>query len=133
MGVIAKLLTVLRAPPTDFGTDPAGPRVQIGSSQHKVRARLADLGTIQQEPDVIGLRVTAALLQAVRDRLQTNAMAVQTLFDALLHLLIHNASNRYERKAHFGLALPGNVRAHRDGPIAMKGMAFQLGDRRLGT
>src|SRR6266545_4498096 len=82
--IFAQLFARLGAALTDLGADAAGARVEIRAAQHKVRARLADLGAVEQQPDVRGLGVLAALLQAVGNGSHADAVAVQALLNALL-------------------------------------------------
>src|SRR5262245_55513790 len=46
--VVSQALAVLRAALADLRAHAAYTRVQIGAAQHKVRAGLADLGTVEQ-------------------------------------------------------------------------------------
>ena len=46
--VVAHPIAVVRAALAHLGANGAGALVQIGAAQHKVRARLADLGAVEQ-------------------------------------------------------------------------------------
>jgi hypothetical protein len=77
--------------------------MQVRTTKHKVSARLANCGAVQKQPDVTGFRVHPALFEAVRDRLRTNAVALQTLFNTLTHafgnLMSHSISSSSQRQA----------------------------------
>jgi hypothetical protein len=57
-------------------------------AQHEVRARLADLGAVEQHADHVHVRVLAALREAILGGHRTHGVAVQTLFDAVLKLVV---------------------------------------------
>jgi len=71
------------------GASAAGLPVKLRHSQHKIRARLADLNAVLQKSDVLGGSVFAAYLKTLRNRFQTNGMAGHTITDAVLHLAAH--------------------------------------------
>ena len=85
LSVLTHLLTLLRALFADLSTYATGTTMEHGAPEHKVRARLADLGTVEQRRNVAGLRVLAAHLQAVCSRLYADPVTVQTVLNALLH------------------------------------------------
>jgi hypothetical protein len=59
--------------------------MMLGAEQHESRARAADLSAGDQQVDVVRSGVLAALLQAVRDTLETDLLAAATAIDTLLH------------------------------------------------
>jgi hypothetical protein len=63
--------------------------MQVGAAQHEVGARLANLGAVEQQPNVRRLGVPATHLQAMGDGLQTNAVTIQAILDALLPVRTH--------------------------------------------
>src|SRR5262249_30910561 len=65
LGVVPHLLAAFGALFTHLGADGAGTRMQVCSEQHEIGARPVDFGAGEQQLDVLGLRVLAALLQAV--------------------------------------------------------------------
>lgn len=81
------LLTILGAGPADLGAGCAGPDVQRRAAQHEVRAGLANFYAVEHEPNVPGLGVVSALLEAVIHRFETYRMAFHTLFDAIAKLI----------------------------------------------
>jgi hypothetical protein len=81
--------TVLSTALTDFRTHPAYPRVQVGTAKHEVGARLANLGTIEQQANVAPFRMLPAHLQAVRRCFDAYTMAISAVLNALLHLGAH--------------------------------------------
>ena len=87
--VLAHAIAFLGTARTDLCTHSTRARVQIRATEHEVGARLADLGTIQEEPDVRGLGVLASELQAMRDGLHADLVAFGTVSDALLHVAAH--------------------------------------------
>jgi hypothetical protein len=52
-----------------------------------IGARSADFCTREQQLNVVRFGVFTARLQTVRDRLQTNAVAIKAFVDALLHFV----------------------------------------------
>jgi hypothetical protein len=86
---IAELLTALGATGADLGTDAAGARVQIGTQQHEIGARPANLRAGEQQLNMVGLRQVAACLQTIRHRLQANTVVAQTFVDTLLYVRTH--------------------------------------------
>jgi hypothetical protein len=85
--VIAHLLATHRTLLANFGAHGASTRVQCGAKRHKVGARSADFCTREQQLNVVRFGVFTARLQTVRDRLQTNAVAIKAFVDALLHFV----------------------------------------------
>lgn len=54
------------------------------TAQHEVRARLAQLGAIQQHADEVDLRVFTTARNAVLERQRAHRVTVEALLDALL-------------------------------------------------
>src|SRR5206468_3194591 len=92
--IVAELIAVLRTALTHLGAHATGARMERGPAEHKVRARLADLGAVEQQPNMRGRRVLAPHLQTIRDGRQADAVTVQTLLNALLHVATHLVSCR---------------------------------------
>lgn len=63
--------------------------MEMGSPQHKVSAGDADLGAIEEQPNVSWFSVLSSHLQTMGNRFGTNAMAVQAILDASAHLFIY--------------------------------------------
>src|SRR3712207_8457201 len=57
-------------------------RSKVRAALHEVGAGLADLGTVEHQPHVVGLSVLAAAVQAVHHRLRARFAAVVTHLDA---------------------------------------------------
>lgn len=89
MLVVAQALTTRGAVLASLGADAAGAAMEVRTAQHKVGAGLTDLGTIEQQADMRCLGMFAAHLQAVGDRLDTDAMAVRTFLNTASHLAIY--------------------------------------------
>lgn len=89
LSVIAHFCTVVRAALAHLCTNTASACVEIGATQHKVGTRLADFSAILHQPNMSRFSVHTALLQAVSNCVQANAVAVQAVLNTLLHLLIH--------------------------------------------
>jgi hypothetical protein len=87
LGIIGKLGAIVGALLAYFSTDAACLAVEMGTPQHEIGADLADLSAVLQHADVTGLGVLTALLQAITDCLQADAVAIQTILNTLLHLL----------------------------------------------
>ena len=60
--VVTQPLAVARTALADFGTHTTCAAMKLGTAQHKVRAGLADLGAIEQQPNMGRLGVLAAHL-----------------------------------------------------------------------
>jgi hypothetical protein len=63
--LVAKALAIGGATLAYFGTYPARTRVELRATDHKICAGLADLGTIEQQADMIRFGMLAAHLQAM--------------------------------------------------------------------
>lgn len=85
LGIIAKAFAIISATLTDDGARPANFGMQDGAAQHKVGARLADFGTVKQEPNMGRLDVHPAHVETVGDNLQTNVVTLLAQLDTLLH------------------------------------------------
>jgi len=71
------------------GACATGLPVKLRHSQHKIRARLADLNAVLQKSDVLGGSVFAAYLKTLRNRFQTNGrQVIQLLMQSCISLLI---------------------------------------------
>ena|GEM_PF-7120954 len=62
VGVILKPLAILSTLRADLITNTAGSRMLQGAAKHEIGAGLANLGAIQQQPDMVGLAMPASLL-----------------------------------------------------------------------
>ena len=83
----ADRLARLRAGAADFGARPAGDAVVLGTTDHEIGARPADLGAVEQGPDVVRIGVLPAHLQAPLRAREANALALGADFDTRLHLV----------------------------------------------
>jgi hypothetical protein len=84
--VASHLFAAFATGPADLGTGGAGLRVERGAPEHEVRARLADLGAIEHEPDVVRLGMLPSLTKTVADRLGACVMTGVTYFNAIAKL-----------------------------------------------
>jgi hypothetical protein len=64
-GIVSELLTALRALLADLHAKGAGPSMKVGVAKHKVCARLANVGAIEQQTNMIRRRMFPPHLQAV--------------------------------------------------------------------
>jgi hypothetical protein len=62
--------------------------MQRRAALHEVHRRLADLGAVHHEPNVIRLRVPPARLETIKQRLLASLVAVLAKLDALLHVIV---------------------------------------------
>ena len=69
----SKPLAVFRAAIANFSANSADAAVHLGIAQHEIRGALAYLSTVEQQGNMLRLRVIAALVQAVGHRLQADA------------------------------------------------------------
>jgi hypothetical protein len=82
--------TRLRAVLADVGAFGANMSVVRRAAQHEIGAGLADLSAVHHQTEMGRLNVLTARFQTMRRRhLQTGFVAVETIFDALLHLAVH--------------------------------------------
>jgi len=84
--IIAEPIAVLRTAIAHLRTDRADAAVQWRAAKHKVGARVADGGAVEQQPDVRRLGMLAALSKTVGDRFKAGVVAFLAELDALLHL-----------------------------------------------
>jgi hypothetical protein len=84
--IVIEALAVIGALGTYIGAQAAGAAVHRRRSQHKIGACQANISAVQQQAYMgcIGMRPTH--FQAVSDRFQADAVAVQTFANALAHL-----------------------------------------------
>jgi hypothetical protein len=59
----------------------------VRGPQHKVRAGLTNLGTVEQQPNVLDSCVLSAERQTMLRRLDTNRMTFKAILNALTHFL----------------------------------------------
>jgi hypothetical protein len=86
LGVVPRqAFAIFGTHPADFGAKAASATVHRRIPKHKIGAGLAAIGTIQQQPNMPDFGVCPAHLQAVRNRRQTNRVAIQAVFDTLAH------------------------------------------------
>jgi hypothetical protein len=71
--------------------------MEVGGPEHEPGTRFADLGAVEQQPNVACLSVPAAFLEAVRDRFQAGPEAAQAFVDTTSHLVVHDRSARHVR------------------------------------
>jgi hypothetical protein len=64
-GIVSELLAVLGAALADLCTDLTGAPVQVGAAEHEVGARLADLRTVEEQPNVGSLDVPPTMPKTV--------------------------------------------------------------------
>ena len=67
-------------------------------SEHKIRARRADLRAVLQQPDMPGGRVLAAHFQTMIDRFETNRVARLTRVNALARIRINMGHDFFLRR-----------------------------------
>jgi hypothetical protein len=87
--VARKTFAMFSAALADFGTDLARARVQVGIAEHEISAGLADLRTVEQPRNMVRLCISAALLQAMRKRFQTNIVTLAHDFYVCISLMSH--------------------------------------------
>jgi hypothetical protein len=85
--VIPETIAILCTALANLSADAAGPAVEVRAAQHEMGTRLADLGAVHHQPDVIRRGMLTAHLEAMSDGFQANIMAMLTLVDALPHPL----------------------------------------------
>ena len=61
LDIVAEPLARFSAAVADLGAQAAGGPMKLGAAQHVVGARSANLGTVEEQSDVIGLGVGGAL------------------------------------------------------------------------
>lgn len=83
--VAVEPLAGLGAAITGLGADTAGVVVERRAAEHEVSARVADVGAVEQRPDVLSGGVLAAFVQAVDDRRQADVVAVGAAVNAVVH------------------------------------------------
>jgi hypothetical protein len=86
---ISQALAVFGAAVADFGTHATYAGVQLGISQHEISRRLADLDTVKQQGKVLRLRMIAAFVQAVRQSLQANVVAIGHDLYVMIRMVSH--------------------------------------------
>jgi hypothetical protein len=84
--IVTHLLAGVATTPADFRAGAADVAMQIRSTEHEVFAHMANLHAVRQQADVVRVGVWPTFVQAVMGRLQTDVVAIGTLFDALTHL-----------------------------------------------
>src|SRR5690606_8638732 len=84
--VIAEAPAILGTALADLSAGGADVPVQVGPSDHEIGAGPADLGAVDQQPDMPRLGVPAALVQAMRNRLQADAVTIGAVANALLDI-----------------------------------------------
>lgn len=85
---VIETLTSLGALPTYLRARAANQRVQIGAAHHEIRARQANLGAVEQEPDVRSFRVSSPKLETVHGGFHTNTLTRKTTFYAVLDVAV---------------------------------------------
>jgi hypothetical protein len=84
--IVRHLLAFIGASLANLSAHATRQRVLIRSADHEIRAGAADLRAIRQQPNVIPLRMPAALSQAMLDGADADGVTVRTVLDALLHV-----------------------------------------------
>ena len=79
-------LAVLGARAADLRAHPADPGMHVRATEHEIGAGVADISTIQQEPDVRRLGMSATEFETMIRGGETGRMTLETLVDAFLHL-----------------------------------------------
>jgi len=83
---VTHLLTALGARLARFRTHGTDPAMQRRTAQHEVRRRLAHLGAVEHQPEVLLLDMPPPSLEAeVHRRLKTHAVAVEARLDRVAH------------------------------------------------
>jgi hypothetical protein len=108
--VAGKAFAIFSTALADFGTDLAGARVQVRIAEHEISAGLADLGAVEQQRNMVRLCMSAALLQAMRKRFQTNIVTLGHDFYVCIALMSMVSSFR---EANYARKMPGyEIMAH---------------------
>lgn len=84
-----------------FGTNIASATVQRRILQHEIGTGLANLRAIQHQNYVRHLCVLSALLQAVSNGIQTDAVAIEAILNALLHFFIQSVELKVGAHSYF--------------------------------
>ena len=84
--IVTKPIAVLCAAIAHLRAHRADAAVQWRAAEHKVGARVADGGAVEQQPDVCRLGMLAALPETVRDGFEAGVVTFLAELDALLHL-----------------------------------------------
>jgi hypothetical protein len=87
-GIITEALAILGATLADLRAQAASLAMQRRVAQHEIGARLTNIGAVEQQTNMSGLRMSATHTQTVRHRFQADAVALQTILDTLLNFLI---------------------------------------------
>lgn len=86
--VSTKPFTILGTVFTNFSAHATGMGMEIGVTQHKISTCLANFSTVQQQPNVRRCSMRATHAETMSHSLETNAVTVQAIVNALLHGLI---------------------------------------------
>jgi len=81
------LFALVGATGADFRARATSEFMQMAAANHKVRARLADVRAVEQQSDMFRRSVFTSHLKTVRDGLQTNAMTIGAVLNALLYVV----------------------------------------------
>jgi hypothetical protein len=91
-------LAIIRASATDLRAYAACEMMQIGATEHEIRTRLADLGTVHHQPEMLRFEMFPTGLQTmVHRRLVADVMTAQAEPDALFHFRIHVMHGSFPR------------------------------------
>jgi hypothetical protein len=78
-------LAIVRTATAYLRTSLTRPGVKLRSAEHEIRARLADLGAIGEQTDVVGFGMVAAHLQAVQKGFKANRMTILAILNTFPH------------------------------------------------
>jgi hypothetical protein len=78
-------LAIVRTATAYLRTSLTRPGVELRSAEHEICARLADLGAIGKQTDVVGIGMVAAHLQAVQKRFKANRMTILAILNTFPH------------------------------------------------
>jgi hypothetical protein len=87
--------------------------MKIGIAEHEISGALAYLGTIEQQSNMLRLRVVAAFVQTVRHRLQANVVAIGHDLYVWIRMVSHESTSfgfaETKRKKHAPRAGTGRI------------------------
>src|SRR6185437_5444316 len=94
VGAMSELILAVHCParflagPAQLGAGAACDDVVRRAAQHEIGARLTDLGAIEEDAEEVDLGEVAAAGRAVLQSHGADGVAVETLLDALLHVVV---------------------------------------------
>jgi len=87
--VVAKTLASLGTAFADLSAGRANAPMEVRAPEHEIRAGLAYLGAVEQQPDMIRFGVLTAHVQAMRHSSQAETVTVHAFLNAPLQFGIH--------------------------------------------